>query len=279
MTTPPVPPTPGSPDQPGSGQPQWPGQTPGGQPPPAPPYGSPQPGQPYGAPQPGGPQYGAPQYGAPGAPQYGAPQYGAPQGQYGADPFVTPPKRKRTGLWVVVGLVGVVVVGLAVIVGLGVIGSKDNVGDADDVAIGDCVSVTGKQRTDDLKASKTSCDSTEKFTFYVASKTNSVGANCPDENYSRLYWTGGRKSSDKPQQLCLVPNLVAEKCYTIPSGAVGSLSDFAVVDCGTEGSGSTQVMRVGQRTSGQPSCTENQLSVFFQLPEPVGYCLEPTKAS
>lgn len=117
--------------QPPYGQPQYgqqPGQQPGYGQQPMPGYGQPQ--QPaYGQPQqPGYGQPAQPQYGQPAQPQYAQPGYGQPQyGQqpgYGQAPYGQPgygaPKKSRTGLFLGLGaLVVVVAVGVVLLLTLG----------------------------------------------------------------------------------------------------------------------------------------------------------------
>src|SRR5215472_8557132 len=81
------------------------------QPPQQPPYGQP----PYGQPQP--PYYGQPQqppYGPPQQSPYGPPQQPYGQPQYGVPPIPgyisqQPPKKRRTGLWIFLGILAVLV--------------------------------------------------------------------------------------------------------------------------------------------------------------------------
>ena len=81
------------------------------QPPQQPPYGQPQP-----------PYYGPPQqspYGPPQQPPYGQPPYGPPQQPYGQPQYGVPPvpdyipqqppKKRRTGLWIFLGILAVLV--------------------------------------------------------------------------------------------------------------------------------------------------------------------------
>ncbi|NED67016.1 hypothetical protein G3I15_39410, partial [Streptomyces sp. SID10244] len=73
--------------------------------------------------------------------------------------------------------------------------------------------------------------------------------------------------------------LVQGKCYQIPLGGMpsASLSDYKELACGATKAAGTEIVRVDQRSNGQPSCSSDQLSVYFALPKPLGYCLaEPT---
>src|SRR5215467_10890995 len=84
------------------------------QPPQQPPYGQPQqpyygsPQQPYGQPQQS--PYGQPPYGSPQQP-YGQPQYGVPP----IPGYISqqPPKKRRTGLWIFLGILAVLVLACA----------------------------------------------------------------------------------------------------------------------------------------------------------------------
>jgi len=53
--------------------------------------------------------YGQAPYGQPQQPAYGQPQYGVPQVPYYGPPTQPAPKKRRRGLWIVLGIIGVVV--------------------------------------------------------------------------------------------------------------------------------------------------------------------------
>jgi NTF2-like N-terminal transpeptidase domain len=90
------------------------------QPPQQPPYGQPQPPY-YGPPQ--QPPYGQPPYGPPQQP-YGQPQYGVPP----VPSYVPqqPPKKRRTGLWIFLGILAVLVLACLGVAGALYIGVTHN---------------------------------------------------------------------------------------------------------------------------------------------------------
>ena len=83
--------------------------------PPQPPYGQPQP--PYYGPPQQPPPYGQPQQAPYGPPQqpYGQPQYGVPP----VPSYIPqqPPKKRRTGLWIILGILAVLVLACVGVVG------------------------------------------------------------------------------------------------------------------------------------------------------------------
>ncbi|MFW0795959.1 hypothetical protein AAFP30_19255 [Gordonia sp. CPCC 205515] len=302
MTTPPGPPPPDAP-HPGPPEgwqpsvPPYPGQQGQPFPPPEQPYpGQPGPGQPGpGQPNDGQPPYAGPAYGGqppypggqqsypgaqqpyPGAqqPYPGAQQYPGQYGQYPMGSYPPPPRKKSLlWLWITLGVVAVVGIAFIGLVAFGVFATRDVVTDNDDVAVGECVHVTGTGSSG-LTATKTDCSS-EEFTFYVASKIGN-GAGCPSDDYSQLTWSENGQAGR--EQLCLVPNLVTDKCYQIPGGGTAHFEDFKVVDCASTGAAGTQVVRVVTRTDGQPSCVAGQYQAFFELPRPIGYCFVDSGAA
>lgn len=112
-------------------------------------------------------------------------------------PFPPPPKKKRTGLWVALGIVGVL---LLIVIAGGVarvlVSSAQGGGvtDTSDVDAGECIVVTAEPET--LKADEVSCGDTD-FHYLVAEKSITQGLCGP--NYSR-YWVAGEEGA-----LCLAP--------------------------------------------------------------------------
>ncbi|WP_238423156.1 hypothetical protein [Gordonia sp. 'Campus'] len=240
-----------SPYQPGDPrygpQPQ-PGQYPpqGGFPPPNQPYGQPPNQTPYGAP-----------------PPYPGP---VPGGTYPpGPPFPPPPKKKRTGLWVTLGIVGalllIVVVGGVARVVIGAAQGGSAVQDTTDVAVGECIVVTAEPDT--LEAREVSCADTG-FHYVVADKAITQGLCGP--NYSR-FWIAGEDGA-----LCLAQVYQEGRCYFLPTATGGNaLAETREIECGSPVSGGTNI-RVDSKTSAEPQCTDSDGTYFAEKPRPVGYC-------
>ncbi|UPG67969.1 MULTISPECIES: hypothetical protein [Gordonia] len=215
----------------------------------------PPPNQPYGAPPPNQVPYG-------GRPQYPGPM---PGGMYPpGPPFPPPPKKKRTGLWVALGIVGVL---LLIVIAGGVarvlVSSAQGGGvtDTSDVDAGECIVVTAEPET--LKADEVSCGDTD-FHYVVAEKSITQGLCGP--NYSR-YWVAGEEGA-----LCLAPVYQEGRCYYIPSATGGTaLADIRENDCGSPVSGGTNI-RVDTKAAGEPECPDSDGTYFAEKPRPVGYC-------
>ncbi|MEP9392891.1 hypothetical protein ABLE92_11240 [Gordonia sp. VNQ95] len=141
---------------------------------------------------------------------------------------------------------------------------SDTVDSADDVNVGECVSVADSS-DGKVEATKTDCDTTDAFAFYVAS-TTATTSQCPGQE-SRLTFEEG------DQQLCLTPNMAQGKCYEVPSGGAGSLTDFKAVDCGATTADGTAVVEVVTRSNGTVTCDASLTALEFTEPQPLGYCL------
>lgn len=148
---------PGAPQHPGAQQPAYGRATPPGQGPPQPPY------SPYGAPgtQPPGDQPGHAYGGYPGTAGYGAPP--------------AAPKKRRTGLFVGLGVVGVIL--LALCVG-GIFWSASAVNNAN-LEAGQCV----RQESDggDDKAVKVSCSAPDAYRILDRRNGTTKADGCPDK--------------------------------------------------------------------------------------------------
>ncbi|MBT0566385.1 hypothetical protein [Williamsia sp. CHRR-6] len=220
-------------------------------------------GTPMGPAFPGGPT-GSPQYGAgPHAPiPYGAGQF--PPAPYGQ--FAPPPPPRRRG-YKALAVIGVVIVALVIgLIVAFVMITRDSVTSADDVQVGDCVRVTEKSGADNNVTVKTVDCADEKFSYYVASSSDSTFAYCSGGRYDKVTLGMGQGS------LCLAPNMKEGRCYQF-----GDDSSFVDRPCGaasTEPGGT--VAKVTKRVDGDttPDCPEGSGGVGFALPRPIGYCLQ-----
>lgn len=218
--------------------------------------GYPPPNQHYGAPPPNQVPYGTP------PPYQGGPM---PGGMYPpGPPFPPPPKKKRTGLWVVLGVVGVL---LLIVIAGGVArvllsaSQGGGISDVSDVAVGECIVVTAEPDT--LKAKEVSCGDTD-FHYVVAEKSITQGL-C-GANYSR-YWVAGQDGA-----LCLAPVYQEGRCYYLPAATTGTaLAEIREIECGAPVSGGTNI-RVDTKASGETECPDADGSYFADKPRPVGYC-------
>ncbi|MCG7633295.1 hypothetical protein MHN80_13345 [Gordonia McavH-238-E] len=218
--------------------------------------GYPPPNQHYGAPPPNQVPYGTP------PPYQGGPM---PGGMYPpGPPFPPPPKKKRTGLWVVLGVVGVL---LLIVIAGGVArvllsaSQGGGISDVSDVEAGECIVVTAEPDT--LKAKEVSCGDTD-FHYVVAEKSITQGL-C-GANYSR-YWVAGQDGA-----LCLAPVYQEGRCYYLPAATTGTaLAEIREIECGAPVSGGTNI-RVDTKASGEPECPDADGSYFADKPRPVGYC-------
>lgn len=138
------------------------------------------------------------------------------------------------------------------------------VSEASDVSVGECVTV---KDSDDgkVEASKTDCEGSDDFTFYVASKVSN-SATCSGSLSTLSFEEGNEKA-------CLTPNLASGKCYQVPSAEGGGLADFKQVDCGATAAASTVIVEVSERGTADVACTSAQTSLSFTEPESIGYCL------
>ncbi|HEY8374371.1 MAG TPA: hypothetical protein VIL00_16675 [Pseudonocardiaceae bacterium] len=269
---------------------------------------------PYGAagggqPQPGFPQsdpYGLPaQSGATPQPYYGSytpytgptPE-GATQPLYGMSPSSEPPKRGgRTGMWVALSLVAVLLIVGGVFVYLN-LGSDDDSGttvaaptsttstttaektrtrpttsqttttknsDGRKPQVGDCANLVGDMTSATLTIHP--CDSVEAK-LKVAVVFDTTSATCPNEDYSEYYET---RLVGPEFKVCLIPNLIEGACYTV-DGAGDKDTDLRKVSCEDE-SARLRVSRVAEGEVDEGICGEGAHGAAYPEP-PVTYCLE-----
>lgn len=191
-------------------QPPPPGGGYGQQPPQQPPYGQqPPPQQPYGQQQPPRPPqqppYGQP-VGGPGTPPGGMPGQQPPQTPSGGMPatpgYPPTPKKSKTRLYVVGGIVLVIVV-VAVIFGI-----KQSKVAPSSAGPGDCIKVNS-QAANDADVEKIDCTSPEAV-FKVGVKLDSASADCPTDSYIQYMQSGG---SGDDFSLCLMLNAKEGDCF------------------------------------------------------------------
>ena len=207
-------------------------------------------------------------YGAP--PPYGVP---IPRGMYPpGPPFPPPRKKKRTGLWLLLGaVVGLVVFAVG---GLGLHRLGDSIPpstvvvSSDDVSVGECVQVEARQAS--LVVKRASC-SGSGFRYVVASV--SVGKDICGPEYAKFWFSSKYPSANGA--LCLAEVLHPGSCYYISAATEGlAIAETREIDCAKPVviPGATNI-RVNSKTAGKPTCPESQSEYFIPRPTPTGYCL------
>lgn len=141
--------------------------------------------------------------------------------------------------------------------------SSDSISKPEDAAPGSCVQLSGTD-ANNMTVSKVECEGSTELSFFSAG-TVAKSANCANDNYSYVTFPGSEA------KLCLAVNLTAGNCYQInPENIV----DYRRVECGTAPQGKATVYKVASRTDGTTTCGAEQLTVNYDQPKALTYCLE-----
>lgn len=140
----------------------------------------------------------------------------------------------------------------------------DSVKAANDVSVGECITVTDSS-DGKVEAKKVACDTTDSFAFFAAATVSGSGQ-CAGSQSTLTFENGGDK-------LCLTPNLAQGKCYQLPTGGTGSLTDYKQVDCGTTAPTGAAVVEVVTRANGNVTCASGLETYDFTQPQSIVYCL------
>ncbi len=187
-------------------------------------------------------------------------------------PFPPPQrKKKRTWLWVSLGVVGLVVFAVGAF-GLNrfmeSLPSSPRLFDSDDVAVGECIQVSPSDGY--LSAERVPC-ATKDFHFVVADKVVNE-SNCGPE-YSLFWFVNARPGTT--EVLCVAQVYQQARCYYEPSAVGGNaLGEIREIDCGRPvlKPGATN-FRVDTKISREPTCEPAQGQYYVPKPTPTGYCI------
>ncbi|WP_435084759.1 LppU/SCO3897 family protein [Gordonia hongkongensis] len=196
-----------------------------------------------------------------------------PGGMYPPGPPFPPPqrKKKRTWLWVSLGVVGLVVFAVA---GLGVHRLGESIPpsrvltSSSHISIGECVQMEVRQGS--LIPKRASCSGSE-FRYVVVSM--STGRESCGPEYAKFWFS--TKYPSAAGGLCLAEVLNLGSCYFLSAATEGvAIAETREIDCAEPivVPGATNI-RVDSKAEGKPTCPEGQSKYFIPKPTPTGYCL------
>ena len=135
------------------------------------------------------------------------------------------------------------------------------------VGVGDCASLTGTDAAPVFRALP--CPDPQAR-FEVALVLGSATASCPaGDDYTEYFerrGTGGFK-------VCLIPNLVMDRCYLVPPGATDDRAITPAPSCGAPGT--FRVVEVLRGTSDERACGPGENGLAYRQP-PVTFCIRPS---
>lgn len=161
-------------------------------------------------------------------------------------------------------MVGVVVLA-AVLSSCGFRGAPADVATSTVFGVGDCVQIPSATPDRPARAGKSPCSADPSYTVGATADAN---GNCPSNEYQHL---STQLAEPGTARLCLVPNLVAEHCYTMdmPIGVVQK------ADCADRGS--AMIVQITRRLDvhDQSACPAVAGSYAWPYPAPARtYCTQ-----